>query len=84
MYAIIITERNEREETTMKKFLTFTFTDINGKIEWAMIVLAACIVVLAACIVALVVCAIRGDFVEANNAAAAANAAFNACRVVGL
>lgn len=68
----------------MKKFLSFTFTDIHGKIEWTMIILAACIVVLAACIIGLVVCAIRGDFVEANSAAAAANAAFNACRVVGL
>lgn len=61
-----------------------TFTTINGKIDWMMIVIALIIAVLVACIIGLIVCAIRGDFTEANGAAAAANAAFNACRVVGL
>ena len=60
----------------------------NRRIDWFEIILmsivALCVVALAACIIGLVICAIRGDFVEANSAAAAANAAFNACRVVGL
>lgn len=58
------------------------------RIDWVgiimMSIVAICVVALVACIIGLVVCAIRGDFVEANSAAAAANAAFNACRVVGL
>lgn len=58
------------------------------RIDWfgiiMMSIVALCVVALVACIIGLVVCAIRGDFVEANSAAAAANAAFNACRVVGL
>ena len=60
----------------------------NRKTDWYTIIMLSivglCIVALLTSIVGLVVCAIRGDFVSANSAANAANAAFNACRVVGL
>lgn len=79
MYAIIITERNEREDTTMKNI----FKKVNNRIDWAMVIMITlAVIAVAALITALVLVIV--NHCTMNSDAATSVALFNAMRATGL